>query len=64
MTESHRADRAVISRLSEEFDALSRQMSRVSSELVELDRVITGAGTLPRPAPAAPPLPRPSVAPY
>lgn len=49
MTESH----AVFSRLSAEFDALSRQMSRVSGELVELDRVITAAGMAPKPAPAA-----------
>jgi uncharacterized membrane protein len=39
-------------------------MHRVSSELVELDRVITAAGTVPRPAPAAPPPPQPHVAPY
>ena len=39
MTESHRA---VISRLSEEFDALARQMSRVSGELTE--RTVLAAG--------------------
>lgn len=61
MTEPHRADRAVFSRLSEEFDALSRQMSRVSGELIELDRVITAAGgATPRPAPP----PQQNMAPY
>jgi uncharacterized membrane protein len=62
MTESHPADRAVFSRLSQEFDALSRQMHRVSTELVELDRVIAAAGTVARPTPAA--APPPYVAPY
>ncbi|MGB9226699.1 MAG: DUF2339 domain-containing protein, partial [Mycobacterium sp.] len=62
MTESHRA---VISRLSEEFDALARQMSRVSGELTELDRVIAATTTAPQPgAPAQPqPQPQPSAAP-
>lgn len=36
MTESHQA---VLSRLSHEFDALARQMSRVSGELTQLDRL-------------------------
>lgn len=40
MTESQRA---VISRLSHEFEALSRQMSRVSGELSQLDRLISGS---------------------
>ena len=57
MTEPHRA---VLSRLSAEFDALSRQMSRVSGELIELDRVITTAFMAPRPAPP----PQPNVVPY
>ena len=64
MTQPHPADRAVFSRLSQEFDALSRQMHRVSTELVELDRVITTAGTVPRAAPAAAPPPQPYAAPY
>ncbi|BBZ40661.1 DUF2339 domain-containing protein [Mycobacterium conspicuum] len=52
MTEPPRSDRAVFARLSEQFDALSRQMSRVSGELVELDRVIAAAGgATPNPAP-------------
>jgi uncharacterized membrane protein len=51
MTEPH----AVITRLSAEFDALSRQMSRVSGDLVELDRLITTAAAAPaRQAPAQP----------
>ncbi len=61
MTESHSA---VLSRLSQEFDALSRQMQRVSGELVELDRVIAAAGTAPRPTPVAAPAPQPYAAPY
>ncbi|MGO9508463.1 MAG: DUF2339 domain-containing protein [Mycobacterium sp.] len=62
MTESHRA---VISRLSEEFDALARQMSRVSGELTELDRLIAATTTAPQVgAPAQPqPQPQPSAAP-
>jgi len=66
MTESHQA---VISRLSHEFDALARQMSRVSGELMELDRLLvaTEARRTPRPAPVfvpPPPVaPQPPVAP-
>ncbi|QUR68366.1 DUF2339 domain-containing protein [Mycobacterium spongiae] len=53
MSEAQRTDRAVISRLSREFAALSHQMARVSSELGELDRVFSPpAGT---PAPPPPP---------
>jgi uncharacterized membrane protein len=55
MTEPHRA---VISRLSQEFDALSRQMSRVSGDLAELDRVISAAGPV---AQHAAPTPQPPV---
>lgn len=60
MTESHHA---VISRLSAEFDALSRQMSRVSSELGQLDRLISGTTAAPQPFPPAPAAP-PPVHPY
>jgi uncharacterized membrane protein len=57
MTEPHRA---VISRLSQEFDGLSRQMSRISGDLAELGRVISAAGPV---AQHATPVPR-SPAPY
>ncbi|KZS58144.1 DUF2339 domain-containing protein [Mycobacterium ostraviense] len=57
MTESHHA---VISRLAAEFDALSRQMARVSGGLGQLDRLIFDSVTAPQPAP---PPPQP-VAPY
>ncbi|GFG67559.1 hypothetical protein MKUB_50490 [Mycobacterium kubicae] len=59
MTESHRA---VISRLSEEFEALSRQMSRVSGELTQLDRLFSQQQPAPpaaAPAPSPPPPPPP-----
>lgn len=49
MTESHQA---VISRLSHEFDALARQMSRVSGELTQLDRLFANTEATPAPAPA------------
>ncbi|WP_205873952.1 DUF2339 domain-containing protein [Mycobacterium camsae] len=49
MTESHQA---VISRLSHEFDALARQMSRVSGELTQLDRLLSTPAPPPAPAPA------------
>lgn len=48
MTQPHQA---VISRLSAEFDSLARQMSRVSGELSQLDRLISE----PAAAPVAPP---------
>ncbi|MHA7649626.1 DUF2339 domain-containing protein [Mycobacterium sp. ML4] len=54
MTESHQA---VITRLSQEFDALARQLSRVSGELTQLDRLFFMAQTPPAPAPAARPAP-------
>ena len=47
MTEPHRA---VISRLSADFAAISHQLARVSADLTELDRVLSD-----RPAPAAQP---------
>ncbi|OBK95177.1 hypothetical protein A5645_14275 [Mycobacterium asiaticum] len=55
MTESHQADRAVLSRLTQEFDALARQMSRVSGELSQLDRLIASSAP-----PAAQPTPPPT----
>lgn len=58
MTESHQADRAVLSRLTQEFEALARQMSRVSGELSQLDRLIAASA-----APAAPPAPQPTPPP-
>ncbi|OBI76511.1 hypothetical protein [Mycobacterium asiaticum] len=58
MTESHQVDRAVLSRLTQEFDALARQMSRVSGELSQLDRLIAGSAP-----PAAQPTPAPTAAP-
>lgn len=62
MTESHHA---VISRLSAEIEALSRQMSRVSGELKELDRALSGAAAAPQPAtqPAPQQAPHPAPAP-
>ncbi|KZS76191.1 hypothetical protein A4G29_05380 [Mycobacterium kansasii] len=57
MTES---PHAVISRLAAEFDALSRQMARVSGELGQLDLLISDPATAAQPAP---PPPQP-VAPY
>lgn len=53
MTESHQA---VISRLSHEFDALARQMSRVSGELTQLDRLLSTPAPPPAPAPAPGPV--------
>ncbi|WP_310768712.1 DUF2339 domain-containing protein [Mycobacterium sp. Z3061] len=62
MTESHQA---VISRLSHEFDALARQMSRVSGELTQLDRLLATTEARPTPAPRPAPVfvPPPPVAP-
>lgn len=62
MTQPHQA---VISRLSQEFDSLARQMSRVSGELSQLDRLISAPASTP-PETAVPPAPRyvpPPVAP-
>ncbi|BCI53675.1 hypothetical protein NIIDNTM18_29530 [Mycolicibacterium litorale] len=50
MTES---PHAVIARLSTDFAAISRQLARVSSDLTQLDRLLSG------PAPAPQPVPRP-----
>lgn len=62
MTEPH----VVITRLSADFESLSRHMSRVSGDLAELDRYFTtwaSAARQPVPAPAAPPAaPAPPVA--
>ncbi len=60
MTESHQA---VISRLSAQFDALSRQMSHLSCELSQLDRLISDSTTAPQPTPS-PPYPAPYWQPY
>jgi uncharacterized membrane protein len=49
MTEPHAA---VLHRLSTDFAALSHQFARVSADLVELDRVLTGRPVWPQPAPA------------
>ena len=54
MTESHQA---VLSRLSHEFDALARQMSRVASELTQLDGLFAKIEDTPAPTPAARPVP-------
>ncbi len=56
MTQSHQPDRAVLTRLTQEFDALARQMSRVSGELSQLDRLFTAtAATAATTAPVTPP---------
>ncbi|MDP7733625.1 DUF2339 domain-containing protein [Mycobacterium paragordonae] len=60
MTESHQA---VLSRLSHEFDALARQMSRVSGELTQLDRLFANTEATPAPTPAPQPAPAPPPAP-
>jgi uncharacterized membrane protein len=61
MTEPHHA---VIARLSADFAAISAQLTRVSADLAELDRLLSER---PAPAPAAQPAPvappRPTVAP-
>ncbi|MBO0680595.1 DUF2339 domain-containing protein [Mycolicibacterium sp. S2-37] len=56
MTEPHRA---VIARLSSDFAAISQQLSRVSADLTELDRLLTERP----PVAAPPPQPAPPVAP-
>lgn len=53
MTESHQA---VISRLSHEFDALARQLSRVSGELTQLDRLLSASEPAPAPSPRPAPV--------
>lgn len=55
MTEPHAA---VIARLSANFAALSRQFAQVSSDLTELDRVLTAGPAPSYPAPAPPPAPQ------
>src|SRR5438093_366988 len=55
MTEPHHA---VIARLSAEFAAISQQLTRVSADLAELDRLLSE-----RPAYSAPPQPQPYVPP-
>jgi uncharacterized membrane protein len=54
MTEPHRA---VISRLSADFAAMSQQLARVSADLTELDRLLSA------PRPVTPPQPAPYVPP-
>lgn len=61
MTEPHQADRAVLSRLTQEFDALARQLSRVSGELSQLDRLFASSAP-PAASPAAQPMPQPAPA--
>ncbi|OBK21458.1 hypothetical protein A5634_10080 [Mycobacterium asiaticum] len=61
MTEPHQADRAVLSRLTHEFDALARQMSRVSGELSQLDQLFSAS---PAPVAAPAPVPPAPVSPY
>ncbi|TFV55386.1 DUF2339 domain-containing protein [Mycobacterium sp. PS03-16] len=57
MSESHHA---VIARLSSEFAALSGQLARVSSDLTELDRLLTAQpASQPQPAPRPQPAPQP-----
>ncbi|MGV0850059.1 DUF2339 domain-containing protein [Mycolicibacterium phlei] len=65
MTEPHRA---VVARLSAEFATLSTQLARVSSELTELDRLLTAQPVAPAPywppphqysMPVPPPVPAP-----
>jgi uncharacterized membrane protein len=67
MTESHQA---VISRLSNEFDTLARQMSRVSGELSQLNHLFSESAAQPA-TPAPPPVtpapvasPAPAAPPY
>ncbi|SRX81958.1 hypothetical protein [Rhodococcus jostii RHA1] [Mycolicibacterium parafortuitum] len=59
MTEPHSA---VISRLSADFAAISRQLTRVSGDLAELDRILTERPVpAPAPAPVAVPTPPPAL---
>jgi uncharacterized membrane protein len=63
MTEPHRA---VIARLSADFAAISQQLARVSTDLTELDRLLSEQ-TAPAPAPVAAPQPAhyvPPAVPY
>ncbi|PQP42403.1 DUF2339 domain-containing protein [Mycolicibacterium austroafricanum] len=71
MTEPHTA---VITRLSADFAAISRQLARVSTDLVELDRILADRPQsapapwpqpvpVPSPVPVAQPVPVPSPAP-
>lgn len=62
MTEPHSA---VVTRLSADFAAISRQLARVSTDLAELDRILADRPhpAAPAPAPAAPPAPPPRAAP-
>lgn len=55
MTEPHTA---VITRLSADFAAISQQLARVSTDLVELDRILADR---PAPAPVSAPVPPPPV---
>ena len=50
MTEPHRA---VIARLSADFASISRQLARVSADLTELDRVLTGRPPVAQPVAAS-----------
>lgn len=57
---------AVVTRLSADFAAISRQLQQVSTDLAELDRILTGhpltsAESPVTPQPAAPPVTPPSV---
>lgn len=62
MTEPHTA---VITRLSADFAAISQQLARVSTDLVELDRILADRpAPAPAPAPASAPVPPPPVMPY
>ena len=60
MTEPHTA---VITRLSADFAAISQQLARVSTDLVELERILADRPT-PAPAPVRAPVPAPPVMPY
>ena len=55
MTEPHHA---VVSRLSADFAAISQQLTRVSADLTELDRMLSQGISAPRPVPP-PPQPAP-----
>lgn len=59
MTEPHRA---VIARLSADFAAISQQLARVSTDLTELDRLLSERPPAPA-APAAPVAPQPTPQP-
>jgi len=57
MTEPH----AVITRLSADFESMSRQMSRVSGDLAELDAYFTAWAKAPRPQPQPAPAAEPAA---